>query len=114
MFQKTWYMLGRNIVDPYVSNVMKADIHYKAALPEGPKIIAVNHPSTNDPAFVTALFKEQVSILILETLFKVPLFGRSLRMAGHVEVMMGNGRAALEEGIRLVKSGRSVMIFPEG
>jgi 1-acyl-sn-glycerol-3-phosphate acyltransferase len=114
MFQKTWYMIGRNIVDQYVRNVMKADIHYEAALPDGPKIIAVNHPSTNDPAFVTALFKEQVSILILETLFKVPLFGRSLRMAGHVPVMCGNGRAALEEGIRLVKSGRSVMIFPEG
>jgi hypothetical protein len=35
-------------------------------------------------------------------------------MAGHVPVVAGNGKAALEEGIRLLRAGRTVVIFPEG
>lgn len=114
MFQKTWYMLGRAVVSQYVRHILRADIQHEQPLPEGPKIIAVNHPSTSDPAYVTALFKEQASILILETLFKVPVFGRSLRMAGHIPVVPGSGRDALEEATRLLKAGRTVIIFPEG
>jgi 1-acyl-sn-glycerol-3-phosphate acyltransferase len=114
MFQKTWYQLGRSIVNVYVRHVLRANIVHEAPLPKGAKILAVNHPSTSDPAFVTVLVKEQTSILIRESLFKVPVFGRSLRMAGHVPVLAGNGRAALEEGIRLLKAGRTVVVFPEG
>lgn len=114
MFQNTWYQIGRSIVDMYVRFVLKADIHQPSPLPRGAKIFAVNHPSTSDPAFVTVLTREQTTILIKETLFKVPLFGQSLRMAGHVPVVAGNGRAALEEGMRLLKAGRTVVIFPEG
>ena len=114
MFQKTWYMIGRAAVNYYVRHILRADIQHEYPLPDGPKIIAVNHPSTSDPAYVTALFKEQTSILILETLFKVPVFGRSLRMAGHIPVVPGSGRDALEEATRLLKAGRTVIIFPEG
>lgn len=114
MLQNTWYQIGRSFVNLYVRGVLRANIVHEAPLPSGAKILAVNHPSTNDPAFVTVLVKEQASILIRETLFKVPVFGRSLRMAGHVPVVAGNGRAALEEGIRLLKAGRTIIIFPEG
>ncbi len=114
MFQNLWFQIGRIIVDFYVRCILKADIHQPAPLPKGAKIFVVNHPSTSDPAFVTILTKEQSTILIKDTLFKVPLFGRSLRMAGHVPVIAGNGKAALEAGIQLVKAGRTVVIFPEG
>jgi 1-acyl-sn-glycerol-3-phosphate acyltransferase len=112
--QKTWYMAGRFIVHAYLKYMMRADVQHETPLPRGAKILVANHPSTSDPAFVTTLVKEQTSILILETLFKVPVFGQSLRMAGHVPVSPGNGRAALDEGIRLLKAGRTVVIFPEG
>jgi 1-acyl-sn-glycerol-3-phosphate acyltransferase len=114
MFQNLWYQIGRSLINVYVRNILRADIRQDGKLPQGAKIIAANHPSTNDPAFVTALTNEQTTILIKDTLFKVPVFGRSLRMSGHVPVIAGNGRAALEEGIRLLKAGRTVIIFPEG
>src|SRR5690348_7878823 len=114
MLQNFWYQLGRLIVDLYVRFVIRADIYHYSAMPKGAKIIAVNHPCTNDPAFVTTITHEQTTILIKDTLFKIPLFGKSLRMAGHVPVVSGNGRAALEAAIRLVKAGRTVMVFPEG
>lgn len=114
MFQNIWYHAGRSIVDLYVRRIMRADVYRDAPFPKGAKIIAVNHPSTNDPAFITTLSSEHMTILIKETVFKVPLFGRSLRLSGHVPVVAGKGRAALEEGIRLLRAGRTVMIFPEG
>jgi len=114
MFQYLWYQMGRAIVYFYVRFILRADIHRQCSLPKGAKIIVANHPSTNDPAFVTLVTNEQATILIKDTLFKVPLFGRSLRMAGHVPVVAGKGRAALEEGIRLLKAGRTIVIFPEG
>ncbi len=114
MFQNTWYQMGRSIVNFYVRFVLRADIHHHAPLPKGAKIFAVNHPSTSDPAYVTILTREQTTILIKDTLFKVPLFGRSLRMAGHVPVVAGTGKVAVEEGIRLLRQGRTIVVFPEG
>jgi 1-acyl-sn-glycerol-3-phosphate acyltransferase len=114
MFQNHWFQLGRSIVKFYVPHILHANIAQDARLPKGAKILAVNHPSTNDPAFVTTLVEEQSSILIKDALFKVPLFGRSLRLAGHIPVVQGKGQAALEEGLRLLKQGRTVIIFPEG
>ena len=114
MFQKSWYMAGRGLIGLYVRNLLHADISQTFSMPAGPKIIAVNHPSTGDPAFVTTLLNEQASILILDAVFRIPVFGRSLRMAGHVPVIPGKGKEALAEAVRLLKSGRTVIIFPEG
>jgi 1-acyl-sn-glycerol-3-phosphate acyltransferase len=44
----------------------------------------------------------------------VPLFGRYLHMAGHVPVVNGNGRQAFEAAKRLLGTGQSIAIFPEG
>lgn len=114
MFQKIWYAIGRALVVVLSRIMLKIDVHWKSPRPRGPVILAANHPSTTDPAFVTTLVPEQTSILILETLFKVPLFGRSLRMSGHIPVIAGQGQAALDEATRLLKAGRTIIIFPEG
>lgn len=114
MFQNIWYQMGRSMVDFYARYILKADIHKPSPFPKGAKIIAVNHPSTTDPAWVTALSNEQMIILIKETVFKVPVFGRSLMMSGHVPVVAGNGRAALDTAVSLLKAGKTVVIFPEG
>ncbi len=63
---------------------------------------------------MTTLVPEPVSILILETLFKLPLFGASLKLSGHIRVDECNGKASLEEGLRGLKAGRTLGIFPEG
>jgi len=114
MFQKIWYFLGRLMVAIYARIALNMDILWKTARPTGPVIIAANHPSTTDPAIVTTLVNRQASILINHVLFNVPIFGRSLRMAGHIPVVHGNGKAALEEASRLLKAGRTIIIFPEG
>lgn len=114
MLQQVWYQIGRWLVTFFVRCILRADVRQSRALPRGAKILIANHPSTSDPAYVTVLLREQASILIKDTLFAVPLFGRSLRLAGHVPVAAGHGCAALDEAIRLVRSGRTVILFPEG
>jgi len=114
MVAKYWYLLGRAIVALYARWVLKIDIQLRFPLPEGASILVANHPSTTDPAWLTILSPEPQAILIKDLLFKVPLFGHSLRLAGHIPVVKGNGKAALEEAAQRLKSGQTVVIFPEG
>jgi 1-acyl-sn-glycerol-3-phosphate acyltransferase len=114
MLDRILYWLGRPIVELYARIMLKMDVLHHTSLPIGPKIIVANHPSTTDPFLVLMLVRERVSILIHDTLFRVPVFGHYLKRTGHVRVVPGNGRAALDEAQQLIRAGRTVAIFPEG
>lgn len=114
LFERIWYHLGRLIVSLARRVFYRTDILFQVPLPAGAKILAPNHPSTVDPFLLTTLVPEQVSMLIIDTLFKIPVVGASLRMSGQICVECGKGTKALEQGIRYLKEGRTVGIFPEG
>ena len=114
MLEKILYWSERTIAKLYMALLLEMDIQWHAPLPVGPKIIAVNHPSTTDPFLITGLFSEQMSILTRESCFKLLAFGSYLRRAGHVPVIEGNGQAALAEAKKLLAAGRTIGIFPEG
>jgi 1-acyl-sn-glycerol-3-phosphate acyltransferase len=101
-------------MDLYANLALKMDIQWQAPLPEGAKIIAPNHPTTIDPFLMLHIIREPVNILVTGAAFQVPGFGRYLRRLGHVPVIRGSGRAALEAGKDLLAEGRTVVIFPEG
>ncbi len=111
---RIWYGIGRILVTIYALFMLKVSIDWRAPLPEGPFILAANHPSTVDPAAVTLLTNRRVTILIRGALFKIPLFGFSLRFSGHIPVVAGKGQAAVERAERLLKAGQAVAVFPEG
>ena len=113
-FGQTWFGCGRTVAEIYQWLMFKMDVSYKTPIPGGPKILAANHPCTIDPVMMTTLVPEPVSILILDTLFKIPLFGASLKLSGHIRVDNGNGNASLEEGLRRLQAGCTLGIFPEG
>jgi len=114
MLDKILYRTGQTAIGLYADTMLKLDVVQHAPLPTGPKIIAVNHPTTTDPVLMMAVVPEQMSILITEMVFKVPAVGQYLRLAGHIPVITGNGRVAFEEALRLLEAGRAVGIFPEG
>jgi 1-acyl-sn-glycerol-3-phosphate acyltransferase len=111
---RIWYGLGRLLVWVFVHLVYRLNIQRHVAIPRGAKIMASNHPGTFDPALMTLLVPEQVSILVNEFLFKVPLFGASMTLSGHIPVNFSNGKPALEEGVRRLQAGGTIGIFPEG
>lgn len=107
-----WF--GRSVIGVGAEMLFEMDTVRRGPLPEGPKIFAPNHPSTTDPFLLLTLASEPIRILIDERLFKVPVFGAYLHGMGHIPVVPGNGRAALEEGLRRLRAGQSIAIFPEG
>jgi 1-acyl-sn-glycerol-3-phosphate acyltransferase len=114
LLQKVWYRIGRYLVSLLARGGLELSIDWKAPIPPGPVILAANHPSTFDPGFLTTLTPNQISVLIRESLFKIPVFGLSLRLCGHIPVVYGNGQHALDEAEKLLKAGRTIAIFPEG
>lgn len=114
MLEKSFYWLGHLLVSLYAWVMLRMDILSHAPMPDGPKIIAANHPSTIDPFLTLLLARQQASVMVLGQIFKVPVFGGYLRRAGHVCVTPGDGAAVLEKARQLLKKGRTVVIFPEG
>lgn len=106
--------LGRKFAYFYVRRLMQSDIEWTADVPEGPKIIASNHPTTADPFLMMSWPFDPIYILITEDAFKIPVVGHFLRLAGHIPVYAGRGREALDAAVDLLKNGKTIGIFPEG
>lgn len=114
MIEELMYQISRPIVKSYTGSMLKMDVKWHEPLPKGAKIIVANHPTTTDPFFVATLASHQVFILINELLFKVPVLGEYLRRSGHIPVVAGNGKAAMDEALDRLRNGDTIVIFPEG
>jgi 1-acyl-sn-glycerol-3-phosphate acyltransferase len=112
--EKALYRMGRALLVAYMRLMLEVDVQRHAPLPEGPKILAANHPTTTDPFYILTLLSEPVSVLVTAACFDVPGFGHYLQATGHVPAVRGSGGATVEAVARQVEAGRSVAIFPEG
>ena len=111
---RTMYWISRPVIGTYTGTMLKMVVNKHSELPDGPKIIAANHPTTTDPFFVAAMVKRQTYIMINELLFQVPVLGEYLRRSGHIPVAAGKGQQAIDAALTHLKAGHNVMIFPEG
>ncbi len=108
------YWASRPVVRTYTGAMLKMDVFKHHPLPEGPKIIAANHPATTDPFYVAAMVREQSFILINELLFQVPILGEYLRRSGHIPVAAGQGQQAIDTALQRLAERKTIIIFPEG
>ncbi len=111
---KALYTMGRSLMSACTRLMLDLDMRWHAPMPEGPKILAANHPTTTDPLYLLTLLSEPVSFLITADLFDVPVVGSYLRAAGHLPAVRGSSGATVDTLVRRVEAGRSVAIFPEG
>lgn len=82
---------------------------------QGAVIIAANHPTYLDPAFIMVGLKRPVRFMAWEKPFRLPLLGAMMRAYGAIPVDMKKpGRGSFEAAVRVLRSGELFGIFPEG
>lgn len=83
---------------------------------EGPYLVCANHQTLLDVVFIAAVLKrQQPHFMAKAELFKVPFIGWLVRKLGAFPVSRGKGDVgAVKHSIELLKSGRSVGMFPQG
>ncbi len=112
--KKVSYFIGGKIVRMYTKVMFQMDIRRRNYVPRGAKIIVANHPTTTDPFVLTSISNGQASVLIKDVLFDVPVFGKYLRLSGHIPVSKEKGGEAFAKALDKLKRGITVIVFIEG
>lgn len=120
-----WWDPGRRIVGRVFRSCARAciavnplwDVRFEGTLPErGPCVVVCNHESLADVVLVGALPRE-MKWLSKRAVFRIPLLGWMMRMAGDIEVRRGERESrsrAYDDMVEWLGRGMPVMIFPEG
>jgi 1-acyl-sn-glycerol-3-phosphate acyltransferase len=106
----------KNLIRAYTALLVNMNIEFESPLPEGPKILVANHPTTTDPFFLSLLSNEPIFIPVTGMAFEVPIFGKLLHSAGHIPVdqINGNGPFVIGQAVKKLAAGKTIGIFPEG
>lgn len=87
-------------------------------VPAQPSIMMSNHVSNLDPPILLPAIPGMASVMLKQSLMKIPLLGTAMRMGKFVPVSRGHSR---EDAVRSVKdaasalaAGLHLMVFPEG
>ena len=83
---------------------------------DGPYLVCANHQALLDPILICAATKrQQPHFMAKAELFRVPLLRTLIRWLGAYPVSRGKSDVgAVKHAISLLKSGRSVGLFPQG
>jgi 1-acyl-sn-glycerol-3-phosphate acyltransferase len=82
-----------------------------------PLILVANHQGAADIPVLLGYLPVRFRFAIKKELFKIPLFGWYLRQAGYFPIdrqVILSAYKTLDQIVGILKSGESVMIFPEG
>ncbi len=81
----------------------------------GGVIYAANHKSCEDPIIIALTSKRQLTFMSKKELFRFKPYGYILRALGAFPVNRGTGDVgAVKTGLKILKEGRVMLIFPEG
>ncbi len=96
---------------------VRLEVLREGALPAGPAIYAANHESALDVFALVVAVPGDLRFLAKRELFRIPVFGWYLRLAGFVEVDRrdrARALASLRRAAAQVRAGTSLAVFPEG
>ena len=84
-------------------------------LPKEGFIIASNHGSLADPPLIGASLSKPVYFMAKKELFDIPFFGALIKSTHAFPVKRGRGDiASIKKSISLLKSGKAILVFPQG
>ena len=85
--------------------------------PPGPAVYAANHTSVIDIPILFGFLPVDFRIIHKRSLYLVPVLGQYLYVSGHIGIHRGSAfraRRGLELAALRIRSGTSVVVFPEG
>jgi 1-acyl-sn-glycerol-3-phosphate acyltransferase len=85
--------------------------------PQATYVFMSNHTSNLDPPILLPLIPRRTSVLVKKELFRIPVFGRAMRMTSLVPVDRTNREKAIESlraGCDVLRAGINMMVFAEG
>ncbi len=96
---------------------LKYEVIGKENIPDYPCIVMANHQSTWETLALGPIFPP-LTWVVKRELFYVPIFGWGLALTQPIALDRKAGKKAvdqlIEQGVKKVKLGRSILIFPEG
>jgi 1-acyl-sn-glycerol-3-phosphate acyltransferase len=98
---------------------LRVTFENKDLIPKDEKFLLIlNHQSMLDSiTFLSCFPNHQFTFFVKESLIRFPFVGHYLHAAGFISIDRKNNRKAMENiflGINLLKSGRTLAIYPEG
>jgi 1-acyl-sn-glycerol-3-phosphate acyltransferase len=106
---------GRSIL--WVSGIVIEPRGFNHDLHDRSLIFMSNHQSNFDIPVLYSALPVQFRWLAKAELFRIPIFGMSMRGAGYISIDRSNRKSAflsLARAAEAIRNGTSVMIFPEG
>lgn len=96
---------------------VRLDVRGREKIPAGCAVVFMaNHQSNADPPAL-AVCLPPVLVLAKKEAFRIPVFGRAMRMRGFVPVDRRDRERAIEaveQAARELRAGKSFLVFPEG
>ena len=87
-------------------------------VPAQPSIFMSNHVSNLDPPILLPSIPGMTSVMLKQSLMKIPLLGTAMRMGKFVPVSRGRSREEARRSVAIaadaLRSGLHITIFPEG
>ena len=79
-------------------------------------IVSSNHPTYFDPFWICIPIKRDMRFLAWDEAFEIFFVGRLLRLVGAfpVSLKLGGTIKALKQSLRLLREGKTLIVFPEG
>ena len=112
---KRSYWIVYSLVRWFFKRFFHLQIYGVSHLRPGPGLIAANHCSFYDPPVLSISCPEEVHFLGKESLFRVPLLGRLIRILNtHPISRSATDIGTLKQVLQLLKEGKKLIIFPEG
>jgi 1-acyl-sn-glycerol-3-phosphate acyltransferase len=112
----SFYSFARSVVNGVFRPLYRIEVKGQEHFPkEGGVLLCTNHIHNFDPIIVGITTKRPVHFMAKEELFHVPVLGKIVPHLNAFPVKRGmSDREALRKGLRILKDGNVLGLFPEG
>ena len=115
MLHCVWYLFVKYLAATMMVVFFRLRVHRRDRVPAGGVLLVSNHQSYLDPIVASVGLNRIVSFMARRTLFRNLLFGWFIRSIDAFPVSReGRDTSAVREAVRRMKSGKALLVFPEG